>query len=212
MNNEIFEYLSSRSGDAKTTENCRIKEIAIEICRRCSLYEKEYANSSNDVRNHIEQRVSEEFAKETNCWFSLQNVFELGIPGPSGNENDTYVDHDIIYKVNNLLNSRGSIIFLLKKILLHNFIFEETAYQFVGFTGFENTSIMPIFKQDLIKNAMPATQIEISTYMAALGFESTEKAGAYKNKELKVWDVLPRNVLKDAEGDIFVIDAEIQLL
>jgi hypothetical protein len=71
---------------------------------------------------------------------------------------------------------------------------------------------MPIFKQDLIKNAMPATQIEISTYMAALGFESTEKAGAYKNKELKVWDVLPRNVLKDAEGDIFVIDAEIQLL
>ena len=96
--------------------------------------------------------------------------------------------------------------------MLHNFIFAETAYQFVGFTGFESTSIMPIFKQDLIRNAIPATQIEISTYMAALGFEATEKTGSYKNNDLMVWDVLPRNVLKDAEGDIFVIDAEIQLL
>ena len=43
MNNEIFEFLSSRSGDTETAENSRIKEIAIEICRRCSLYEKEYA-------------------------------------------------------------------------------------------------------------------------------------------------------------------------
>jgi hypothetical protein len=42
MNNEIFEYLSSRSGDAKTTENCR----------RCRLYEKKSADSFNDVRNH----------------------------------------------------------------------------------------------------------------------------------------------------------------
>lgn len=52
MNNEIFEYLSSRSGDAKTTENCRIKEIAHELCRRCRLYEKKSADSFNDVRNH----------------------------------------------------------------------------------------------------------------------------------------------------------------
>ena len=52
MNNEIFEYLSSRSGDAKNTENCRIKEIAHELCRRCRLYEKKSADSFNDVRNH----------------------------------------------------------------------------------------------------------------------------------------------------------------
>jgi hypothetical protein len=38
----------------------------------------------------------------------MDNVFDLGDPGPSGNENDTYVAKDTIFKVNNLLNS-GSI-------------------------------------------------------------------------------------------------------
>ena len=71
---------------------------------------------------------------------------------------------------------------------------------------------MPIFKQSLIKDSVPATSIEIATYMAALGFSSTPVNGRYTNGELEVWDLLPRNVLKDSEGDIFVIDAEIKLL
>lgn len=71
---------------------------------------------------------------------------------------------------------------------------------------------MPIFKQSLIKEADPATAIEISTYMAALGFNSTSTNGRFTNDELEVWDLLPRNVLNDNEGDIFVIDAEIKLL
>ena len=71
---------------------------------------------------------------------------------------------------------------------------------------------MPIFKQNLIKEAAPATAIEISTYMAALGFNSTSTNGRFTNDELEVWDLLPRNVLNDNEGDIFVIDAEIKLL
>lgn len=71
---------------------------------------------------------------------------------------------------------------------------------------------MPIFKQSLIKEAAPVTAIEISTYMAALGFNSTSTNGRFTNDELEVWDLLPRNVLNDNEGDIFVIDAEIKLL
>ena len=34
---------------------------------------------------------------------------------------------------------------------------------------------------------------------------------AVTNQEFEVWDLLPRNVLKDSEGDVFVIDAEIRL-
>lgn len=141
----------------------------------------------------------------------ISQVFGLGVPGPSGNENDTYVSNDIIYKVNNLLNSRGSVIQLLHKVLLHNLLFMETSYSLHGFTGFPGSSIMPIFKQVLVKDATPATTIEISTYMAALGFSSTPTNGRYTNGEIEVWDLLPRNVLKDQEGDIFVIDAEIKL-
>ena len=50
----------------------------------------------------------------------------------------------------------------------------------------------------------------IDTYMAALGFEKTSEEGHFSNGEYEVWDLVPRNVLVDAEGDIFVVDAEIK--
>ena len=106
----------------------------------------------------------------------MEKVLDLGTPGPSGSENDTYVSNDIIFKVNNLLNS-GSILGLLDKVRMHNEIFPETFYQFYAFTGFEGRTIMPVLQQDLVKNATPATQIMIDTYMAALGFVKQDGEG-----------------------------------
>ena len=40
--------------------------------------------------------------KENGIWIPMSDVFDLGVSGPSGNENDTYVSNDIIYKVNAL--------------------------------------------------------------------------------------------------------------
>lgn len=70
---------------------------------------------------------------------------------------------------------------------------------------------MPILRQDLIKKASPATSIEIDTYMSAIGFSKNTVDGKFENNSFKVWDVVPRNVLKDKDGDIYVIDAEIEL-
>lgn len=52
----------------------------------------------------------------------------------------------------------------------------------------------------------------IDTYMAALGFEKIGEEGHFTNGEFEVWDLLPRNVLVDDEGDIYVVDAEIKRL
>lgn len=120
-------------------------------------------------RFEVEQRAAEQYAKDNGLWLPMSDVFDLGTPGPSGNENDTYVSNDIIYKVNNLLNS-GSISRLFEKIALYNDLFYDTAYSFFAFTGFDGRTIMPVFKQHLVRDARPATQIEIDTYMAALGF------------------------------------------
>ena len=46
--------------------------------------------------------------------------------------------------------------------------------------------------------------------MAALGFEMTSEEGRFTNGVYEAWDLLPRNVLVDSEGDIFVVDAEIK--
>ena len=85
----------------------------------------------------------------------------------------------------------------------------DTAYSLYGFTGFDGRTIMPVLQQRLVKDAIPATPIEIETYMAALGFIKKNNEGRYANGEYEVWDLVPRNVLKDKDGDIFIIDAEI---
>ena len=71
---------------------------------------------------------------------------------------------------------------------------------------------MPILQQHLVKYAQPATSIEIDTYMAALGFLKKNNEGRYANGEYEVWDMVPRNILKDNGGDMYVVDAEIKRL
>ena len=209
MKDDIFESVSQRGSGEETAENRRIHEVADELRRRSQLYEAQLRDGQVDVnRLDIEQRVAEQYAKENDIWIPISDVFELGVPGPSGNENDTYVSNDIIYKVNNLLNS-GSILRLLDRVLWHNNLFYETAYSLYGFTGFNGRTIMPVLQQRLVKDAIPATPIEIETYMAALGFIKKNNEGRYANGEYEVWDLVPRNVLKDKDGDIFIIDAEI---
>jgi len=50
----------------------------------------------------------------------------------------------------------------------------------------------------------------IDTYMSAIGFTKENDEGRYSNGTYLVWDVVPRNVLVDADGDMYVVDAEIK--
>lgn len=212
MTDDIFESVSQRVDGEETAENSRIREVAYELHRRCQLYEAQFRDGEKHVSHfEIEQRVAELYARENGMWLPMSDVFDLGVPGPSGNENDTYVSNDIIYKVNNLLNS-GSILKLFTKIYMHNNLFYDTCYSLYAFTGFDGRTVMPVFKQSLVKNARPATPIEIETYMAAIGFLKLNEKGRFSNDVYEVWDVVPRNVLKDEEGDIYIVDAEIKLL
>ena len=209
MNDDLFESVSQGGSGEEIAENRRIHEIADELHRRCQLYEAQLRDGQDDVnRLEVEQRVAEQYAKENGMWLPMSDVFDLGVPGPSGNENDTYVSNDIIYKVNNLLNT-GSILRLLNRVMWHNILFYDTAYTFYAFTGFDGRTIMPVLQQKLVKNAVPATTIDIETYMAAIGFTKQNDEGRYANNEFVVWDLVPRNVLRDKDGDIFIIDAEI---
>lgn len=212
MNNDVFESISQRVDGEETPQNRRISKVANELRRGCELYEAQLRDGgSNVTRLDIEQRVAELYAKENGMWLPMDKVFDLGIPGPSGNENDTYVKDNIIYKVNNLLNS-GSILCLFDKLLWHNELFYDTSYSLYGFTGFDGRTIMPIFQQKLVKDAQPATPIEIDTYMAALGFVKKNNEGRFANDMYEVWDLVPRNILKDKDGDMYVVDAEIKKL
>ena len=151
------------------------------ICCRRSL-----VNSSSSPRApqgiKIEQHITEQFAKSNGLWLPLDAIFELGVLGPSGNENDTYVADDAVFKVNNLFNC-GCITGLLEKVLLHNTLFPNTAYNLFGFTGCDGRSVLPILQQNRVSNARPATQVMIGTYMAALGFTKTDHEGRFQKQK-----------------------------
>ena len=210
MKYDLSQPISQRSIGEKDAENQRIAEIADELRRRSQIYEAESGVGQEHVsRFDAEQRSAELYAKEKGMWILMDEVFDLGLPGASGNENDIYTREDTVFKVNNLLNS-GSIVNLLEKVILHNSIFPDTFYYFIGFAGYDGRSVMPVLQQDLVKDAQPATPIEIETYMAAIGFTKKNNEGRFANNMYEVWDLVPRNVLKDKDGDIYVVDAEIK--
>ena len=129
-------------------------------------------------------------------------------PLPSGNENNVYLNTDdgFVYKVNNLMTSKG-ILPLFERIRLHNRIFPSSRYEFVGFTGFDGGGVYPIFRQGYVNEGVPATPEEIDGYMRSLGFGRVDES-TYSDGYVTVSDLRPRNVLRDADGDMYVIDAE----
>ena len=141
MSHDILQPIPQGGYGAYDEENRKIQGIADELQRLCRIHEEEFGDSqTNGGSLEIEQRISELYAKNHNLWIPIDYMFDLGVPGPSGNENDTYVSENTIFKVNNLFNS-GSIVKLF--------------------------------------------------YI--------------------VWDIVPRNVLVDEDGDLYVVDAEITI-
>lgn len=163
----------------------------------------------------LEKIAAFEYGKKNNLWF--KDLYSLGDPiSGGGNENTLAynLSDGYIYKSNNLLNHKNSILKLFESIKYHNEIFEFDKYWFVGFTGFENKSgvpyIEPIFKQYYIHNATMASQEEIDQHMQMLNFEKI-KEYTFANKKYIVSDLRPRNVLKDEDGNFCVIDDIIKI-
>ncbi len=162
-------------------------------------------------REDVEKQTAFDYAQENNLWTDdLHTLGEIGLKG--GNENTLVLDKEngVVYKSNNLLNSQNSISQFFEGIDGHNEIFPNSKYSFVGFTGMEGNKnrtpyVEPIVKQDYIPNAEQANQSEIDAYMASKGFEKINDH-TFKNEEYTVSDLRPRNVLKDPEGNIHVID------
>lgn len=159
----------------------------------------------------VEKRAALDYAKENNLW--INDIYDLGIPFPGGGNENTLaydVDKRIIYKSNNLLNTKGSISRLLNQIQINNELFPETKYNLIGFTGIDNGNkntpfIEVVMSQNYIPNAIQATPEDIEVYMRAKGFDKINDS-SFTNGVYTVSDLYPRNVLKDNDNNIYVVD------
>lgn len=193
-----------------------MEEIANEIRRGIAAIAEKFQELSDHEKYDFEKRIVSELAKEKNLWIS--DLYSLGKPTQAGGyENTLAIDesNNLVYKSNNLFNSNHSVLVLLEQIQLHNKLFPETKYDLVGFTGIDNGNkhapyIEVILKQDFIKDADQATPDEIDIYMKSLGFKKIEEA-KYVNNDYVIHDLYPRNVLKDVNNTIYVVDDIVRL-
>ncbi len=165
--------------------------------------------ASNSTAGTEQQRqvlgIIFDYAKASNIWFD--SLYDLGDPlSGGGNENTLALNEKdgFIYKANNLSNHKYNILDLFDSIKYHNEIFNCSKCIFVGLTG-TKSFIEPIFKQQYIVRSEQATQSDIDNLMVLLDFEKINDH-TFKNNEYIVSDLKPRNVLKDEDGNVCVID------
>ena len=210
---EILQSIPQRERGTEAQKDRRMEEAALRLQDRIEEAARDAQAAGRTLsraeRKEIEARAAEEYAKENGLWIPMEETFSWN-PMPSGNENDVYLNTSdgYVYKVNNLMNSKG-ILPLFDRIKLHNQIFPSSRYEFVGFTGFDGRSIYPIFRQAYVHESTNATPEEIEEYMNTLGF-SKINGHKYTNGDITISDLRPRNVLKDTDGDLYVVDAEFQ--
>lgn len=210
---EILQSIPQRERGTEAQKDRRMEEAALRLQDRIEEAARDAQAAGRTLsraeRKEIEARAAEEYAKENGLWIPMEETFSWN-PMPSGNENDVYLNTSdgYVYKVNNLMNSKG-ILPLFDRIKLHNQIFPSSRYEFVGFTGFDGRSIYPIFRQAYVHESTNATPEEIEEYMNTLGFSKINEH-KYTNKDITISDLGPRNVLKDTDGDLYVVDAESQ--
>ena len=161
----------------------------------------------------LEKFEALKYGKENDLW--IEDFYALGNFGLVGGHEHTLVlntTNKTVYKSNNLINSRYLVSNVIEKVQIHNKLFPETKYNIIGFTGIDNGEsrtphIEVVLKQTYIPNLIKAEPFDINLFMENIGFIQTTPE-SYVNDKYLVFDLFPRNVLKDNQGNLYVVDAE----
>jgi hypothetical protein len=216
MNNELSNRSTQKEfGDSNSVseQNRKITDKFRERTRQAERQFKENnAISKIDFsqKQNIERQIAFDIAKEYNLW--VNDIYSLGKFFESGHENTIILDeaNGFVYKGNNLQNTFGNISTLFDTVEAHNILFPETRYEIIVFTGFENKNIEVVLKQPFVDNVEHANYQEIANYMKSLGFKQIN-SHTFENSDYVVYDLHPRNVLKNSDETMFVIDNRIDV-
>ena len=191
----------------------KMGEASAFIRRSIEAAEKEQQRPlTGNEKREVENKAALDYAQQNNIW--VEDLYSLGNPLTGGGNEHTLaydVETGTVYKANNLFNAGYSVMQFLEQLKNHNEVFPENKYELIGFTGLKNEGtkraphIEPIIKQKYIPDVVQTTIAEIDSFMKDLGFEKA-KDFTYSNGKYTVADMRPRNVLKDGEGNIHVID------
>ena len=102
----IYELIPQGEFRAQNEETRRTEELETELTRRSEENVRNARKNSQEISERelidVLNKTTEVYAKESDTWIPLKNITDLGISGPSGYENEVFLDLESIFinKVN----------------------------------------------------------------------------------------------------------------
>ncbi len=162
------------------------------------------------------KELLERWAKATGNWHTdLTDFTDNTEPIGSGTDSDVYAAKDGTHVIKLSHGKPEGKRFRpdLDNIPLFNYVFPNSAYKIVGYGDF-GKGFVRVLEQPIVNfsNSKPLTEQERVEYMAGLGFKPINKENsAFSNGEIIVADLQKSNIVRDAAGNISVIDADCKL-
>ena len=170
-------------------------------------------------RRAIEERkkeLLELWAKATGNWHTDISDFTDSTESiGSGTDSDVYPSKDGAHVVKFSKGKPQGKRFRpdIDNIPLFNYLFPNSAYRILGYGNFGN-GFVRILEQPAVdfEKSVPLTTRERVEFMEGIGFHPiNDEKTAFSNGEIIVADLQKSNIVKDAAGNVTVIDADCKL-
>lgn len=181
-------------------------------------------SSGSAVERARARRAAEEKKKEllrgwaiaTGNWHtSVLDFTDNAEPIGSGKDSDVYLSKDgkSVTKVSHGKNEGKKFSPDIDAVALFNSVFPDTQYEIVGYGEIDGRFVK--FLQQPIVNFSEKADVSVAdrvSFMKKLGFEPRNKEKTvFSNGEIVVSDLQKGNIVRSADGNIRVIDADVKL-
>ena len=199
----------------------RTRENAVDalFSRICEGAVRPHERTRAEGRRAIEEKkkeLLEQWAKATGHWHTdLSEFTDSKETIGGGTDSDVYLSKDGKHVIKLSKGKPQSKRFRpdIDNIPLFNYLFPNSAYRILGYGDFGN-GFVRILEQPFVDFAKstPLTVEERVEYMKGLGFHAINKdKTAFSNGKIIVADLQKSNIVRDAAGNVSVIDADCKL-
>lgn len=171
----------------------------------CFLRSSQKANRISESEQQIKKQEASrliDFAKKNNLWFSK---FDASNYISEGAEQKVYLMNSYqVFKLNDSIYFTSWLDYL-NNLLLHNFFFEDTSYELIGFTSLNNT-LYSLVKQNYVQITEPTNLNVVKQFLETNGFQNIRNHDYYNpNLGIILEDLHDENVLVN-NGIYYFID------
>ena len=202
MNNDSTQQLSSQGYTGKD-ERSSLLAAASDFAR--SVLESIPALAGTTACKGVQIARLKDWAISNHCWIDRT---KLGTFSDRGSENEVYasLDSRYVFKLNDFRYSDDNLIPFFERIHIHNQLFPDCAYEFIGLAENRDGKTCAVLRQPFIVAQREAVQQEIDEEMQRLGFHKEMDKGYFTNNDYDIFDAVPNNVLMGEDGHLYFID------